>query len=103
MDHGPGTDQQLPRPEQCDQLQHDVLAALAIAGGFSSALQSAHAELQLCYEEIVNSMANGVADADLEQLKKLEQDCLYCLSRLIKCVDQLKNSSDNAKSDSASY
>jgi hypothetical protein len=97
MDHGPGTDPQLPRSEHCDQLQHDVLAALAIANGFSSALQSAHGELLHCYEDIVKSMDNGVDDADLDQLRKLEQDCLFCLSRLIQCVEQLKNRSDNAK------
>lgn len=67
---------------------HDVRASLAIINGYSLALDSTFHELIGKYNTALgDSAANTQATADL---KMLEADCRFCLSRLCRSVEQLK-------------
>lgn len=70
---------------------HDIRASMAIANGFGSALDASFSELLESYNSLVASLPDGVSEPQLEKLKQTEQDCKYCLARLIHSIDLLKS------------
>lgn len=82
--------------DQYDQTEHDILASLAIVNGFGSALEESYGELTSVYKAIVQSVDSGLTEDSLDQLRKHEKDCQYCLTRLVKSTEQLKSRLDDA-------
>lgn len=72
---------------------HDIKASLAIANGFSQALELALDDLQDSYLSIVNSVDN-VPASKLQLLKQHDNDCRFCLGRLSSSLQQLKTRID---------
>lgn len=74
-----------------DRTRHDILASLSIAKGFSSALEDSYGEMLASCQDIVDSMDAGVSEDALNQLKKYEMDCKFCITRLVRAIEQLKS------------
>lgn len=73
---------------------HDIKASLAISNGFSQALETALSDLHESYVDIVHSTEATVSPELLQQLRKHENDCKFCLSRLSSSLSQLKTRID---------
>jgi hypothetical protein len=86
--------------ESIDQTEHDILASLAITNGFSNALDTSLNELLESFNTILGSIDLEVTDVTLEQFKRQELDCKYCLNRLVQSVEKLKGRVDNLNFES---
>ncbi|MBX2879491.1 MAG: hypothetical protein KTR32_06125 [Granulosicoccus sp.] len=78
--------------------EHDVLASLAITKGFCSALETSYSDLRTTCEEIIEAIDQGIDDEQIAALTKTENDCKFCLTRLVRSMEQLKIRLDQGKS-----
>lgn len=78
---------------------HDIRASLAILCGFGEALENSFTELSNCMDAAV--CQNGLQDEReaVGQLKTLEADCRFCLSRIRLSAAQLKEHLEELDAD----
>ncbi len=77
---------------------HDVKASLAILNGYGDALDSSFSELCSQMDAIVSDTTLLKDQHTLGQLKTLEADCRFCLSRIRSSAGQLKERLETLKS-----
>ena len=69
---------------------HDIRASLAILCGFGEALENSFVELSSCVDAAVCQHGLQNERETVGQLKTLEADCRFCLSRIRLSAAQLK-------------
>ena len=78
---------------------HDIRASLAILCGFGEALENSFAELSSCMDAAVCEYGLQDKRETVGQLKTLEADCRFCLSRIRLSAAQLKESLEELDAD----
>ncbi|MDB3935881.1 hypothetical protein N9383_04090 [Granulosicoccus sp.] len=74
---------------QLRRLNHDMRASLAITNGFNQALEASLLDLVAEYQILLDSKTSTPHEPDLENVKKLEGDCRFCLSRMTRSIVKL--------------
>lgn len=74
--------------ETCSELQHDLLASLAIAKGLCVALDSSFNDFLTGFK--VTDEAGLLSASSSRDLTKVESDCRFCLSRLLDSLERLE-------------
>ena len=84
------------QPIQLRRLNHDMRASLAITNGFNQALETSLLDLVAEYQMLLDSKTSTPHEADLENVKKLEADCHFCLSRITRSIVKLGEDIESA-------
>jgi len=81
-----------PESQAPDSVQslHDIRASLAILSGFGEALETSFTELSSQMSAVMLKPCLQDDRESIGQLKTLEADCRFCLSRLRLSAGQLK-------------
>lgn len=68
---------------------HDIRASIAITKGFNKALESTLSELsQVLHHALYEHVADTQGES-LQRIKGLEEDCLFCVLRINRSLEQL--------------
>lgn len=78
-----------PTPEQHGQTLHDIRASIAILNGFGDALGSSFQELSKALDDVIDCTACDPGMEAVGQIKTLQADCRFCLSRLQTATERL--------------
>lgn len=87
-------DGEIAPDSQQDREFHDLRATLAIVNGFAQALDGSFVQLKQKYDDLLSQNTSTDTVDDMAELRTLEADCRFCLSRLLGSVDQLRERLD---------